>query len=193
MDKPPKSFDDWLRQERPRLLRLALSRTRDRAEAEDAVQETALAVWRQWTAGKVEDLDAYARRAVWQNSIKRRSRRRDWTPLEDAEVEGVWTQAQADDWIEAEAMEEAIAELPAAQQAVLRLRFYTGLSFRETADALAISLNTAASRCRYALETLRHSFDPLMEESHEQPAGNQRPKPKPSRIPRRPGGRGGRD
>ena len=160
------SFDDWLRRARPKLLRLASSRLRDPHEAEDVVQETALAVWRRHQAGAVADLDAYAARAVWQNAIRRAIRRRRFETLEDAELEG-WGQApDAEAWLDSLELEEAIAGLPLAQQAVLRLRFYTGLSFRETAEALQISLNTAASRCRYALQSLRQGLAHTKEEGH---------------------------
>jgi len=158
MSPPPPSFDDWLKRSRPKLLRLAASRLRDQDEAEDVVQETALAVWRRFQSGDVENLDAYASRAVWQNAIKRSTRRRRFESLEDAELEGLSVPDAVDAWIDSLEMEEAIAGLPLAQQTVLRLRFYTGLSFKETAQALSISLNTAASRCRYALESLRQGF-----------------------------------
>jgi len=48
---------------------------------------------------------------------------------------------------------------PAAdQQAVIRMKYYAGLTFREIADVLAVSQNTAASRCRYGLAALRHAL-----------------------------------
>ncbi|HTW94412.1 MAG TPA: sigma factor-like helix-turn-helix DNA-binding protein, partial [Tepidisphaeraceae bacterium] len=52
-------------------------------------------------------------------------------------------------------LEQLLAELPPAQQAVLRTRFYLGLTFEQIGVSLSISANTAASRCRYALATLR--------------------------------------
>jgi len=52
-------------------------------------------------------------------------------------------------------LERLLAELPAPQQAVLRTRFYLGMTFDQVGRTLSISANTAASRCRYALATLR--------------------------------------
>jgi RNA polymerase sigma-70 factor, ECF subfamily len=165
---PDSSFDDWLRRSRPRLLRLARSRLRDPGEAEDVVQETVLAVWRRHAAGGVEDLDAYANRAVWQNAIRRKTRWRDWEPLENAEFEGAARVApEAEEWLEAQELEQAIARLPPAQAAVVRLRFYAGLSFKEMGEALSIGLNTAASRTRYALENLRRSLGSSSGEAQE--------------------------
>ena len=166
MTPAPASFDDWFQRARPKLLRLASSRLRDFDEAEDVVQDSALAVWRRHRAGAVKNLDAYAARAVWLNAIKRSTRRRRFETLEDAELEGLGTAPAVEAWVESLDMEQAIAGLPLAQQTVLRLRFYAGLSFRETAEALQISLNTAASRCRYALESLRKGLSPPKEEGH---------------------------
>jgi RNA polymerase sigma-70 factor (ECF subfamily) len=165
MDSGPPTFDEWLKRARPRLLRLAQSRLRDRGEAEDAVQDTALAVWKRHAKGGIQDLDAYANRAVWQNSIRRSVRRPRWESLEEAEA------ASADDasdraldaWFDAGELEAAIAGLPQAQQAVIRLRFYTGLSFKEMGEALSIGLNTAASRTRYALQALKLALGPASE------------------------------
>ena len=170
----PPSFDDWFKDQRPKLLRLALSRLGDRAEAEDVVQDTALALWRRLAKGDIDDPDAYAARALWQNALRRRGRRRDWVALDETRHQGA--EPEADAWMESLAMEAAIARLPPAQQAVLRLRFYTGLSFKEMAATLAISLNTAASRCRYALDALRHSLDPLKEEE-DHGKGSRKPRP----------------
>ena len=44
------------------------------------------------------------------------------------------------------------------QRTVIRMKYYMGLSFREIGEALRISLNTAGSRCRYALEALREAL-----------------------------------
>jgi RNA polymerase sigma-70 factor (ECF subfamily) len=175
MSPPLHPFDAWYERSRPKLLRLAVSRLRDRDEAEDVVQETALAVWRRHEAGGVDDLDAYAARSVWQNAIKRSTRKRRFESLEDAELDGLGVPDAVDAWIDSLEMEEAISGLPLAQQTVLRLRFYTGLSFKETAQALSISLNTAASRCRYALESLRKGFDPSnQKEEHHADQGTRK-------------------
>ena len=181
-------FSLWLERERPALLRMAKSITRDEAEAEDVVQETSFAVWRRLQQGDIESPQSYLRRAVWVNAIKRRSRRRDWVPLEaEALARGGHpepTAVQAPDlelapW----ELEKALMDLPASQQAVIRLRYYGGLSFQETSEALSISINTAASRCRYALAALRLSIksgEPFPKE-----ANHGEPKPRMRRAVRR--------
>jgi RNA polymerase sigma-70 factor (ECF subfamily) len=158
------SFDAWAEGARPRLLRLVTPMLGQRAEAEDVVQETLLAVWKR--RDQVEDWDAYAARACWLNALKRKGRRRDWMPLEDYEA-GLGAkpgQVQAalptDFEVEAWELEQAIERLPPAQQAVIRMRFYAGHSFQEIGQALQISLNTAASRARYALAALKAALSP---------------------------------
>jgi RNA polymerase sigma-70 factor (ECF subfamily) len=177
-------FSGWLEQQRPGLLRMAQSIIKDRFEAEDVVQDTALALWRRLEQGGIDDPAAYARRAVWVNALKRRSRWRDWVPLEAEALalrglpepaSPLLPELELSAW----ELEAAIAELPAAQQAVLRLRFYGGLSFAETAQALSLSINTAASRCRYALHSLRQMIRKYeepnpKEENHAEPRRKKR-------------------
>lgn len=55
-----------------------------------------------------------------------------------------------------------IDELPPEQQEVVRLRHYSGLSFKDIAEQTNVSINTALGRMRYALINLRK----LMEENH---------------------------
>jgi RNA polymerase sigma-70 factor (ECF subfamily) len=48
-----------------------------------------------------------------------------------------------------------VALLPENQQEIVRLRFIEELSFKEIAERLNISINTALGRIRYALINLR--------------------------------------
>lgn len=61
-------------------------------------------------------------------------------------------------------LDAAVALLPPEQQSVARLRLWQELTFQEIATIQGIPLNTAASRFRYALETLRNRLKPLYEE-----------------------------
>lgn len=49
-----------------------------------------------------------------------------------------------------------LAELPSDQQEIIRLHYYEGLSYKETARILGISINTALGRMRYAIHNLRN-------------------------------------
>jgi len=48
-----------------------------------------------------------------------------------------------------------IALLPLNQQQIIYMRFFQGLSFKEIADQLGVSINTALGRVRYAIINLR--------------------------------------
>jgi RNA polymerase sigma-70 factor (ECF subfamily) len=61
-------------------------------------------------------------------------------------------------------LDAAVALLPREQQSVARLRLWQEMTFQEIATIQGIPLNTAASRFRYALETLRGRLKPLYEE-----------------------------
>ena len=53
----------------------------------------------------------------------------------------------------------ALAQIPAEQKVVLIMKEYEGLKFREIADSLQISENTAKSRLYYGLKGLRKILD----------------------------------
>lgn len=147
---------------RPRLVRLATSQLRDEHEAEDVVQETLGTIWRRGPQG-ISNLDAYAARAVWVNAGRQKRRAKDLLPL-DGEIlrtagfDEPVARLALDDAIMLKDIEAAIDALPEKEQAVVRLHFYAGLTFREISEALKVSMNTAASRCRYAMQELRAGF-----------------------------------
>ena len=119
-----------------------------------AAQDTLANLWRQADAPP-DDPVAYAFRAVRLNALKRRERRRLHAPLDAVADIAAPSGSGGAPTVDPLAMERAIERLPPPQQAVVRMRYYLGLSLAEVARALSISSNTAASRCRYALATLR--------------------------------------
>lgn len=153
------AIEGWFADQRPRLVRTAHSILRDREEAEDVVQQTLLAVWERSQRAQVRNPGGYLARAVYWNALKRRARRR-----VDASLDALpdppdgFTSPFPADRIDAFELELAIEQLPPAQQTVIRLRFYLGLTFREIGANLSISTNTAASRTRYALANLRKAI-----------------------------------
>jgi RNA polymerase sigma-70 factor (ECF subfamily) len=150
------SFAAFVALHRVDLVRAAERITGDRAEAEDVVQDTLVALWRHWQQRPPDDPAAYAFRAVSLNAIKRRTRRRPSAPLEAAEATTAKESPAGP--IDSLEMERAISRLPLAQQVVVRMRFYLGYSLAQISRSLSISSNTAASRCRYALAALRSSL-----------------------------------
>ena len=53
------------------------------------------------------------------------------------------------------ALQKALAELPDEQREVVMMRIWSGMTLEEIGAATGVTLNTAASRYRYALEKLR--------------------------------------
>ena len=150
-------FQAFVAENRGLWVRLARRVLGNREEAEDVVQETLALLWERRDGLKVENPGAYTARAVWLNSLKRRARRKRHLPLEMAESAGQEKPETEflSETVDPRALERAMEKLPEAQKAVLRMKFYMGLSFKEIGEALEISLNTAGSRCRYALGALR--------------------------------------
>ncbi len=139
---------------------LALRVLRDRALAEDAVQEAFLAVWRQSGSFDAERakpstwiLTLVHRRAV---DLVRREERRRADPIEDAPVAaGEATDEEA--WIRAQrqVVQEALRKLPADQREALELAYYGGFTQSELAERLGQPLGTIKSRMFTGLRTLR--------------------------------------
>jgi RNA polymerase sigma factor (sigma-70 family) len=140
--------------------RLAFRILRDRALAEDAVQEAFLAVWRSADAYKRERakpstwiLTVVHRRAV---DIVRREQTRRGEPLEVA-PEPVSGPADDDAVLRDRraAVQAALTELPGEQRQALELAYYGGLTQSELAERLGVPLGTVKSRMFAGLGRLR--------------------------------------
>jgi RNA polymerase sigma-70 factor (ECF subfamily) len=139
---------------------LALRIVRDRALAEDAVQEAFLAVWRSAgtflaAQGKPSTwiLTLVHRRAV---DIVRREERRRGEPLEDvAQPAGEATDEEA--WLRAQrqVVQEALRKLPPEQREAIELAYYGGFTQSELAERLGQPLGTIKSRMFTGLRRLR--------------------------------------
>jgi RNA polymerase sigma factor (sigma-70 family) len=140
--------------------RLAFRILRDRALAEDAVQEGFLAVWRSADAYKRERakpstwiLTVVHRRAV---DLVRREQVRRGEPLEVApepsvgpvDEDAVLRDRRA-------AVQAALTELPGEQRQALELAYYGGLTQSELAERLGVPLGTVKSRMFAGLGRLR--------------------------------------
>jgi RNA polymerase sigma factor (sigma-70 family) len=139
---------------------LAVRVLRDRALAEDAVQDAFLTVWR--TAASFDArrgsastwvLTLVHRRAV---DLVRREERRRGDPLDDAPVaSGDATDETAEVREQRRAVQAALVQLPAEQREALELAYYGGLSQSELAEKLGVPLGTVKSRMFTGLSKLR--------------------------------------
>ena len=66
-----------------------------------------------------------------------------------------WFDRSMEDREMSQSIQCALQQIPAEQREVITLRVWGGLTFAEIAHALGLSVNTAASRYRYGLDTLR--------------------------------------
>jgi RNA polymerase sigma-70 factor (ECF subfamily) len=139
-----------------RLYAIARLILRDAELAEDATQEALVRAWRDLpTLRDVERFDAWLYRLIVRASAdvgrRRRRSRAELTILADEPSEPDRTSELAD----RDQLERGLRRLSDAQQTILVLHFYVGLSPSEAADALDSPHGTAKSRLYYAIEALR--------------------------------------
>ncbi len=135
--------------------------------AEDAAQEAFIRAW--------QHLPSYRPRSPFRNWVYRIAtnaavdalrRERETVDIDvlslSNSVEGPETTLVGEE--RGERVLQAVLALPPASRAVLVLREYEDLSYREIADTLGIPIGTVMSRLNYARNRLRESLAPYLEE-----------------------------
>jgi RNA polymerase sigma-70 factor (ECF subfamily) len=149
----------WLDQHGAALMLLARHWVGGRTDAEDVVQEAFIRFWRsrERVAEPVAYLYACVKRCAmdWRRGRDRRSRREQISarPESESRFDATLEQRERRDAIEA-----ALVRLPDKQAEVLVMRIWGGLTFPQIAAAIDVSVATAASRYRYALDRLREQL-----------------------------------
>ena len=149
-----------------RLVRLAVLLLGDAGRAEEVVQDSFVAIYRDWDRLSIENVPAYLRTTVVNRSrsalrhlavvAKHPPHRPVDEPGADREVlRGAQRRAVID----------AMARLPRRQREVLALRYYLDLSEREIAETLGISPGAVKSHASRGADALRRSLSPLLEET----------------------------
>ena len=175
-------FSAWASAATPQLLRIARLLTADAHAGEDLLQDTLAKIYVGWS--RIEDPDAYARRALT-NAATSRWRRRDRRPevsqdlhhdqARDLAVEPTRPLAGVELRMD---LLTALRSLPARQRAVIVLRYLEERTEREVADLLDISIGTVKSQTARALNQLR-SQQPAPRLTEPPPPG----RAAPSRTP----------
>jgi RNA polymerase sigma-70 factor (ECF subfamily) len=153
---PPPSHEEWIVQLYDRfgraLYRYAVMVLADPAAAADAVQTAFVGLLRK--RAPPDSPDRYLRRAVRNECFSAlRRRRRDVLATAVPILEAVEAGRGCAD--ERLALERALRLLPPEQREVVHLKVFEGMTFQEIADMTGESINTVASRYRYAIDKLR--------------------------------------
>lgn len=143
-----------------RLLRYAVTITRNQHDAEDAVQSVLVKV-----SGQPDSLLRcdrpwpYLLRMVRNESLVILRRRKRWSQI--LHLTDLLTRRSIDELQQEEthrAVWSALGELPNEQSEVVVLKIWEEMTFAEIADVLDITASTAASRYRYAIEKLTNKL-----------------------------------
>jgi RNA polymerase sigma-70 factor (ECF subfamily) len=163
---PISSDEPWrkcYRELAPKLLLFARQWVPSAADAEDVVQSAFVKFWRCQPDARAEHYPLLysAVRSTALDMLRgdQRRLRREANP--DAEVlreDHTCFDAGVEQREDAVLVEEAMRRLPPEQREVLALRVWGELTFAEIAATLGESINTVASRHRYALEALRRAL-----------------------------------
>ena len=125
----------------------------NRQDAEDAVQQVFTRLLRTRDFVQPDAVDSYLRRAVRNECFSTlRQRQRSTDVSGGALLEPVVATGDPDERM---ALESALRDLPPDQREVVHLKVFEGRTFQEIADLTSESINTVASRWRYAMEKLR--------------------------------------
>lgn len=153
----PLSLEDLYRQQRMRMVRLAILLVDSPATAEDVVQEAFTGLHRNWA--NLRDAKAaigYLRTAVVNGSrsvLRRRKTAREYQPPHQTDARSAESLAMLS--AEHQAVVAALGGLPRRQREVLVLRYYGGLSEAEISEATGISKGAVKSTASRALEALQ--------------------------------------
>lgn len=158
------SHEDWkvcFSELGPGLILFARQWVQSQADAEDIVQEAFVRFWRRQHSIKNRALLFATVRSIGLDLLRRDARRarREATALLDAESASEPRLFDPDDESQ-RALAEAVDRLPCEQREVVVMKIWNELTFNEIGIVLGISQNTAASRYRYALTTLKKNLLP---------------------------------
>jgi RNA polymerase sigma-70 factor (ECF subfamily) len=165
-------WKQWLAQHGPRLLLFARGWSHCRQDAEDLVQEAVLRLWHYQADKGATPPDLPLAFSTIRfcglnhHRSEKRRRNREESVIFLHDFQDVWLDPAVEEDEEAVLLREAVERLSPKLREVVMLKTWSGLTFAEISETLAISPNTAASRYRYALDQLAHELRRLKENRH---------------------------
>lgn len=179
MTSTPPSFHDDLTAILPKLRIQAMALARNRAEAEDLVQDAvtnALAAKNSFTPGT--NFAAWMHRILRNRFISNIRRRRETTDIEDVPAGSFAVSPSQGDHLALRELSAALTRLPSDQREALFMVVLEGMSYEELAEATNCAVGTAKSRVFRARRQLEAwlTGDPVVSTPAKQdvPAGRRR-------------------
>ncbi len=151
-------WKNWLHENGRRLMLYARQQSRCEADAEDVLQNALVKTWKTHSGAPDEKVISLAftniRRCAIDlgRSYDRRKKREEQSVRETGELVSWFELPDNDD---ARALQVALSKIPEKFREVVTLKIWGDQTFEEIGRTIGISPNTAASRYRYALQSLR--------------------------------------
>lgn len=148
-------FAEFMATAAPVLARTAWLLCGDVHQADELVQQALVRTYLAWPRARQRDPLAYARRTLANLRIETWRRRRREVLVDPADVPERGDLSAADRHAERDQLVRALATLSTRQRRVVVLRHFEGLSEREVADDLGITVGTVKSTASRSLARLR--------------------------------------
>lgn len=148
-------FSDFMASAAPRLARTAWLLCGDEHLADELVQQALTRTYLHWRTARERDPYAYARRTLANLRVDTWRRRRREVLVAPPDLPETASDPRADQHAERDVLVRALATLTARQRRVVVLRHLVGLSEREVADDLGVSVGTVKSTASRGLAQLR--------------------------------------
>lgn len=153
MDDVHADWQQWFDRHGPALTLFARQRVGSYADAEDVVQSAFVRFWKNRKTARDPLTYLYSCVASVANDLHRSDSRRRERERKAWFIRPPDTNEEPA--FEPNEIEQAMSTLPEEQRDVIVLKVWGGLTFKAVAEVLSIPANTAASRYRYAIESLK--------------------------------------
>ena len=160
MGRDRRKFVALLESHGPAMLAMLRRLCRNPHDADDVYQETAMRVWRHLASRPLlRNPKAWLMTIAYRAFVDHHERRRKHEPffeLADPRASGPAEQAEQSEW--AQRLDAALETLAPGLRQVMVLHYTGGLTLRQTAAAMGLSIGTVKSRLNAALSELRSTL-----------------------------------